>query len=168
MWSTGTAKFIILQVIWFCWLLLGLVVWPRLGDEFVSQNPRDVCACRLPEQILGCAYTIYSYCQISISCTISNGSPYPPSRAKSDTLSVLIYCIYYPSEFFTSALTDGFSQTSERLQINSNLRDFSKYPRLFEQFSRCSRFFFFFFFNSPNLFSWPLRTVAKGLKTLIL
>ena len=26
----------------FCWLLLGLVVWPRLGDPFVSQNPKRV------------------------------------------------------------------------------------------------------------------------------
>ena len=26
----------------FCWLSLGLCVWPRLGDPFVSQNPREV------------------------------------------------------------------------------------------------------------------------------
>ena len=26
----------------FCWLLQGLVVWLRLGDPFVSQNPREV------------------------------------------------------------------------------------------------------------------------------
>ena len=27
----------------FCWLLQGLVVWPRLSDPFISQNPRTSC-----------------------------------------------------------------------------------------------------------------------------
>ena len=27
----------------FCWLYLSLVVWSRLGDPFVYQNPREVC-----------------------------------------------------------------------------------------------------------------------------
>ena len=27
-------------IFFFCWLLFGLVVWPRLSDPFVSQNPR--------------------------------------------------------------------------------------------------------------------------------
>ena len=27
----------------FCWLSWGLVIWPRLGDPFVSQNPRSLC-----------------------------------------------------------------------------------------------------------------------------
>ena len=31
------------SVRFFCWLLLGLVVWPRLSDPFVSQNLR--CGC---------------------------------------------------------------------------------------------------------------------------
>ena len=26
-----------------CWLSLGLVVWPRIGDLFVSQNSSEVC-----------------------------------------------------------------------------------------------------------------------------
>ena len=43
LWSAGTAKSTILQVLFFCWLLLGLAVWPRLGDPFVSQNSRRVC-----------------------------------------------------------------------------------------------------------------------------
>ena len=29
--------------LFFCWLLLGLVVWPKLGDSFVCQNPWGVC-----------------------------------------------------------------------------------------------------------------------------
>ena len=41
-----------------CWLSLGLVVWPRFGDPFVSQNPWVVCAYHSSGQIPGCAYTI--------------------------------------------------------------------------------------------------------------
>ena len=42
LWSSWTAKSSIRQVLLFCWLSL---VRPRLGDQFVSQNPREVCAC---------------------------------------------------------------------------------------------------------------------------
>ena len=31
LWPAGTAKSTICQILMFCWLLLGLVVWPRLG-----------------------------------------------------------------------------------------------------------------------------------------
>ena len=44
-----------------------------------------------PGQILGCAYTIYSYGQILISCIIPSGSP---SHISSYTLFVLICCIH--------------------------------------------------------------------------
>ena len=44
-------------------------------------------------RILGCAYTICSYGQTSISCTVLSGSPCPPSHAYSFILSVLICCI---------------------------------------------------------------------------
>ena len=57
-------------------LLWGLIVRPRFGDLFVSQNPRGVCASHSPGQMLGSAYTICSYCQVSIP----SGSPCPPSR----------------------------------------------------------------------------------------
>ena len=50
----------------FCWFLKGLVIWPRLGDLFVSPNPRALGTSHLPAQIRGCAYTICSYGQISI------------------------------------------------------------------------------------------------------
>ena len=46
---------------------IGLVVWPR---SFVSQNARRVCASHSLGQILGCAYTICSYGEISIYYTI--------------------------------------------------------------------------------------------------
>ena len=44
-WSAGTTKSTILKVLFFCWLLLGPVVWPKLSDPFVYQNHRGVCAC---------------------------------------------------------------------------------------------------------------------------
>ena len=65
-WSAGTAKFPIGQVFCFCccWLSLCLVVWPRSGDPFVSQNPKEVCATHFLGRILGCAYTICLYGEI--------------------------------------------------------------------------------------------------------
>ena len=36
----------------FCWLSLGVVVCPRLGDPFVSQNPKDFYASHFLERIL--------------------------------------------------------------------------------------------------------------------
>ena len=41
----------------FCWLSLSLVIWPTLGDRFVSQNSREVCGSHSAGQIPGCAYT---------------------------------------------------------------------------------------------------------------
>ena len=59
-------------------LSLGLVGWLGLSDLFIAQNPREFCASQ--GQILVYAYTICSYGQISISCTIPCGSPSPLSR----------------------------------------------------------------------------------------
>ena len=39
-WSVGTIKSTIRQVLFFCRLLQGLVVWPRLGNLFRSQSPK--------------------------------------------------------------------------------------------------------------------------------
>ena len=64
LWSAGTAKSTILQIFFFCWLLKGLVFWPRLGDPFVYQSPIGVYVCHFLGQVLGCAYTICSYGQI--------------------------------------------------------------------------------------------------------
>ena len=41
-----------------CYLLLGLVVWLRLADPFVSQNPREFYASHFSRRILSCAYSI--------------------------------------------------------------------------------------------------------------
>ena len=66
-WLAGTAKSKILQVLFFCcWLFQSPVVWPRLGDPFVSQNPRKVCASHSPGQNLGCAYPICLHGKTSI------------------------------------------------------------------------------------------------------
>ena len=66
----------------------------RLADHlFVSQNPRGVCVCHSPGQILDCAYTTCSCGQSSISCTIPTGSLCSLSRVLSYTLSVIICCI---------------------------------------------------------------------------
>ena len=61
LWSDGTAKSTIRLVLCFCWQSLGLVVLPRLGDLFISENSREFCAFYFPGQILDCAYTICSY-----------------------------------------------------------------------------------------------------------
>ena len=51
LWSAGIAKSTILQVLFFCWLLSGLVFWQRLGDLFVCQSPIGVYVCHSLEQI---------------------------------------------------------------------------------------------------------------------
>ena len=61
LWSAGTAKSTILQVLFFCGLLLGLVSWPRLGDPCVCQSPLGVYVCYFLGQMLGCAYYYYYY-----------------------------------------------------------------------------------------------------------
>ena len=64
LWSAGTAKSTILQVLFFCWLLLGLVFWPRLGDPSVRQSPIGLYVRYFLGQVLGCVYTICLYGQI--------------------------------------------------------------------------------------------------------
>ena len=79
LWSAGTAKSAILQVLFF--FVDHYKIWPRFGDPFVCQNPRGVCASHSLGQILSCAYTICLYGQTSTSCTIPSGSLFPPIRA---------------------------------------------------------------------------------------
>ena len=43
----------------YCWLSLGLVLWPGLGDLYVSQNSRELCPSHSPEWILGFACTTW-------------------------------------------------------------------------------------------------------------
>ena len=93
LWSAGMVTSTIWQVLFlsffYCWPWLGLVIWPRLGDLFVSQNSKEICGSHSPRRILGCACTFCSYGLISISCTIPSGLP---SR-----LSCLLYIDHWPS-----------------------------------------------------------------------
>ena len=64
-WLAETTKSTIWPVLFiFCWLSFGLVVWPTLGDEFLLQNPKKVCASHSPGRIPVCKYTICLYSQI--------------------------------------------------------------------------------------------------------
>ena len=45
-------------------LLYGLVFWPRLGNPCVCQSPIGVYVCHFLGQVLVCACTFCSYCQI--------------------------------------------------------------------------------------------------------
>ena len=85
LWSAGTAKSTILQILFFCLSFLG--------DPYMCQSPVGVYMCHFLGQELGCEYTICWHGQISISCTFLSGSPCPPSRILPYTPSVLICCI---------------------------------------------------------------------------
>ena len=64
LWSAGTAKSTILQVLFFCWLLFGLVFWPRLGYPSLCQSPVGVYVFYFLGQVLGCPCIICSYGQL--------------------------------------------------------------------------------------------------------
>ena len=93
LWSAGTAKSTILQILFFFLLIImrsGLltgIMWS------VCIKRIGVNACHFLGQVLGCAYTICLYGRIEIPCTFPSGPPCRPSRVSSYTPSVLIYCI---------------------------------------------------------------------------
>ena len=60
-------------------LLYGVVVWLRLGDPFVFQNPRRGLSVSFSRTDSRFTYTICSYGQTSIPCTISSELLCPPS-----------------------------------------------------------------------------------------
>ena len=79
-----------------CWLLQTQVVWPRLSDPFISQNPRGFCA--------------------SFSRTDSGLYIYH--------LFVMVKLQFLSLwEFFTSANADGFQLDFEWQQVSSSLQD---------------------------------------------
>ena len=61
LWSAGTAKSTILQILSFLLIIICLVFWPRLGDP---RYDKGVYVRHFLRQMLGCAYTICSYGQI--------------------------------------------------------------------------------------------------------
>ena len=64
LWSLGTRKSTILQVLFFLLIIIILVFCPKLIDLCVGQNHIGVYVCDSPRQMLGYAYTICSYAQI--------------------------------------------------------------------------------------------------------
>ena len=81
LWSVGTAKLTSLHAFFCCcWLLLGLVFWSVLGDPSVCQSPMKVYVCYFLGQVLGWAFSIWSYGQIKTFCTSPCGSPCRTSR----------------------------------------------------------------------------------------
>ena len=78
--------------LFFCCLSLGLIIWPRLGDPFVSQNPREVYESHSSGRILGSDYTICLCGQIHYHHC---------------------YYYYYYYESLTLALANGLSLESE-------------------------------------------------------
>ena len=73
--------------------LFFLVFWPGLGNMFASENPSEFYTSHSIGRILVSAYTIWYYNQNSISCTIPNGSPFPPSRVYYCALFRFVSCI---------------------------------------------------------------------------
>ena len=72
----GTAKSTIRQVLFFSYFFFFLLTITRSGcvpeirwSVCITKSWRTLCVSYSPGQIMGCAYTTYSYCQISISCT---------------------------------------------------------------------------------------------------
>ena len=59
LWSAGTAKSTILQVLFF--FFFCLLFWPRLDDPCVCRSPMGVYVCHFLGRVLGCAYYYYYY-----------------------------------------------------------------------------------------------------------
>ena len=165
LWSAGTSKSTILQVFFFfffccccCLLIICLVFWPGLGYWFLYQSPIGFYVCHSLGQILGCAYTICSYSQISISCISPSGSFCPPSCIKSHTSFVLIGCIRLLND---RSLCLYHHITYIYYFVSSNL--FSLWYNYFLWFCfvlllRYTLFFFlgFFFLAMTTIFVWDV------------
>ena len=94
LWSAGPAKSTIWQVSFFFFFLT--IIRP----DHMAKIRWSVCISKSQRSLyvsfsrMGCAYTICSYGQISISCTIPCRSPCPSSHVLSYTLSILVCCIH--------------------------------------------------------------------------
>ena len=80
-WSAGTEKSTIWHVLFcFCWQSLGLVVWPRLGDLFVSQNPCKVCVSFSNTGSWLCTYYLFLLSKLKFLVQFPVDHFSPPSR----------------------------------------------------------------------------------------
>ena len=66
LWSTGTAKSTILPILFFCWLLLGLVLRPRLDDPCVCESPIEVYVSFSRTNPGLCIYHLFIWCLLQL------------------------------------------------------------------------------------------------------
>ena len=103
MWSAGTAKSAIRQVLYlslffffffFFWLSQSLIVWLGLGDLFISQNSCELYASHSPRTDSGlCIYHLFAWSNGSLSEKYLREryeSPYPVSYGLNSTTTVLL------------------------------------------------------------------------------
>ena len=109
-WSAETAMSTILQFLFFfffffffCWLILGLVFWPRFGDPCVCQSPGGVYVFLFSRTGAGlCIYHLLVWSNIIIS--------------SSNNIS---FSIIYPLDFFTWVLADVLRLEFDWQQVSS-------------------------------------------------
>ena len=71
----------------FFWLSQGQVVWPKLSDPFVSQNPSGVCASRTNSRL--CSHHLFVWSNLNFLHNFQGVTP----LTQSYTLFALNYCI---------------------------------------------------------------------------
>ena len=138
---------------------------------FVSiSNPRKFYVSYFLGWLLVWACIIWLYCQILISCTIPNGSPFTPSCDKFCTSFVLVFALFSFS-FFTitrsGRLADIIiiiiilSLETEWQQVSSSLQDTSQYSGWSQK--NCS---LECLHSSSSRFTNPLVTVPRAPITI--
>ena len=104
--------------LFFSHLSLRVVICPRLGNAFLSQNVSDYWALNSHGHILSCAHTFCSHGQIQTFRTFPSVSSFPLNHVLSNTPFGLIYGYYYYYYYyfalylFKPVLTDDFSLES--------------------------------------------------------
>ena len=136
LWSAGTVKSTILQVLFFLLIIIkyGLLAGIRWSVCMLKSH-RSLCVAFSRTGAGLCIYHLLIWSNLS---TFPNESPCRPSRVSPYTPSVLICFIrlllllllllllFTPLEFFTSVLADGFSLEFEWQQVSSSLHDSSQ------------------------------------------
>ena len=100
-----------------------LVIWPRLGDPFVSQNRRKFCVSHFLQGILVCTYTI---CIWSL-----NKTKYPQV---SRTLLSMVAYLSNTLVWMVSACRPIFNSSSPHFEafcVRSNRTNYDQYHRYF-------------------------------------
>ena len=124
--SAGTAKSTILQFLFFCWLLVGLVFRPRFGDPSVCQSPIGVYVCYFLGQVLGLLLLLYILrdFQTSVSRWSFTGVWVTTSHLESSGL----FSVFWPILIFISGQVDGLYL----------FFDFQVFQSLYRAFGNCS------------------------------